>query len=327
MLPLATYTSKRLAGQLWRCLACPIISRNVRACTTVMGKQIWLPGDNITSGTYRHRIQPLIGALQVLSTSVPIVGRDHKVFSSSVVDSTDPLLVADLSSQNRVRYTRYIDRPEALDGQNKSRWSHLRKHDEKERLPPTRKSVLAKENLRDLDTLPLSILTTELSSEAADPSVIEVCLEEHFRRMRVLPESEIPGHAKKQPIASTLINYLLSKNRAWLRLVLKQHEASFWLSHCAIAEGIKDILLDWVEVDLDNTEARNILGVKHHIWRGLFSRSILTAQLLLQQNISGPRALATFFDLMQSRTDALDVLFPEGHQELPRAPDRNVTCS
>ncbi|KAK3669976.1 hypothetical protein LTR78_010148 [Recurvomyces mirabilis] len=224
---------------------------------------------------------------------------------------------SDLPGRPKLAYRRQIRRPEVLDAHDTTKWIRFVRKDEEVHLPLSAAAISVKDCLQDSKKMPFDTLKAALTTESVDLATIEVCLDHHFQRLQRVPKSQTSDFVQKCPIAGVIVEYLLRDNDAWLGFVMSKRESVFWLSYCAVLEGLQDILLDWVKVDVDATNARRSFGPKFFIWRGLFLRNIIRAQLLRNDQVSADDALNTLFNLLDSRTKAVRLLETSGQHTLP----------
>ncbi|KAK4553294.1 hypothetical protein LTR86_009594 [Recurvomyces mirabilis] len=253
------------------------------------------------------------------SSHAPSLSAEYTVTKRALL----PSATSPFPGDDKFGYRRQIRRPEVLDAHDPTKWSRFARKDEKVHLPLSAAAISVKECLQDPKKIPFDTLKGALATESVDLATVEVCLQSHFQRLQRLPKSQTPDFIKKYPIGGIIIEHLLRDNVAWLGFVASRRDSVFWLSYCAVLEGLEDILLDWLKVDVDATDAENSFGPKFFIWRGLLFRDMIRAQLLRNDQVSADHALNTLFNLLSSRGKAVRLLDPVEQRPLPL--DKNGT--
>ncbi|KAK3669589.1 hypothetical protein LTR78_010527 [Recurvomyces mirabilis] len=186
------------------------------------------------------------------------------------------------------------------DAHKTDKWNYLPDVHARNRSWVSLAALEVQKRLKHAEARPVDILRSSLEARAIDISTIEVCLAHHFKQLSAVSKKEMSDYACAQPVAALIIQYLLQNYDAWLHFVLRRGEAMIWLTYSAVAEGLEDILLDWVKVDIDETKAETAIGPMWYVWRGLFFRSVIQAHLRHAQSVSADRALQVFIEMLEA---------------------------
>ncbi|KAK4555465.1 hypothetical protein LTR86_007217 [Recurvomyces mirabilis] len=169
-----------------------------------------------------------------------------------------------------------------------TKWSYLPDVHTRHRSPVSLAALGVQRRLKHAEARPVDVLRSSLETGAIDLSTIEVCLEHHFKQLSAVSKKEMSDYACAQPVAGLIIQYLLQNYDAWLHFVMRRGEAMMWLTYTAVAEGLEDMLLDCVKVDIDETKAETAIGPIWYVWRGL-QHELVTKYRLVAAQVHKPQ--------------------------------------
>ncbi|KAK4892937.1 hypothetical protein LTR27_008665 [Elasticomyces elasticus] len=184
--------------------------------------------------------------------------------------------------------------------------------------PLSATAIATQRQIQEDHVHPADLLQAKIKEDDAPLDLIRVCLQAYFEQIQ-----QVPSHAdrvllvKKKPVAAPLLGYLWGREEVWLQLVLTDPEATKWICHFAVMEGLEDLMMEWIKMDL----SRETSGTAHEkaergaLWRNSLFRMLIETRLQNASNKKADEALKLFFTTLQERAtsykSAMQSLSPE----------------
>ncbi|KAK5705935.1 hypothetical protein LTR17_021226 [Elasticomyces elasticus] len=201
------------------------------------------------------------------------------------------------------------------------RWSQIPSEEQymaQLRGPPSATAIATQRQIREDQVHPADLLQAKISEDDAPLDLIRVCLQAYFEQIQ-----QVPSHADrvllvtKKPVAAPLLGYLWSREEVWLQLVLTDPETTKWTCHFAVMEGLEDLMMEWIKMDLSRVTPEPAQEKAEHraLWRNSLFRLLIETRLKNASDGKADEALKLFFTTLEERAElyksALESLPPE----------------
>lgn len=153
----------------------------------------------------------------------------------------------------------------------------------------------ARQRLGAKSAHPAKVLDQFVAEGNANLDVVRECLNKYFNDLNPHPRQTRLAMIRKRPIAKVALQQVWKDNTGWLDLVLKDFETQFRLCYFVAAEGLDDLIVSWLKVELPADVRGTVNPQEYGAWRGQLFRNLLRARLALDHERSMDKALQLFF--------------------------------
>ncbi|KAK5679259.1 hypothetical protein LTS10_008074 [Elasticomyces elasticus] len=220
---------------------------------------------------------------------------------------TDNALRPRFGPRARSPFDSRVDDPE--------RWSQIPSEEQymaQLRGPPSATAIATQRQIQEDHVHPADLLQAKIKEDDAPLDLIRI--------------QQVPSHAdrvllvKKKPVAAPLLGYLWSREELWLQLVLTDPETTRWICHFAVVEGLEDLIMAWIKIDLSRVTPGTAQekAEREALWRNSLFRLLIETRLKNASDGKADGALKLFFTTLEERVElyksALKSLPPEDRQ-------------